>query len=80
MQAEQKMTSSLSDYDAITRTVQTYIAGGRSGKGADMKPAFHPDATILAMSAVCLLGQIQRSSTGMTQWAGDRSSVSDHEH
>ncbi len=36
----------LSEYDAITRTVQTYIDGGKSGRGDDMKPAFHPDATI----------------------------------
>lgn len=48
MQAEQKMTSStgLSDYDAIAKTVQMYIDGGKSGKGADMKAAFHPQATI----------------------------------
>ncbi len=31
MQAEKKMTSSLSDYDAITRTVQIYIDGGNPG-------------------------------------------------
>ena len=50
MQAAEKIMSnastSLSEYDAITRTVQTYINGGKSGRGADMKPAFHPDATI----------------------------------
>ena len=48
MQAEQKMTSptGLSDYDAITKTVQIYIDGGKSGKGADMKAAFQPQATI----------------------------------
>ncbi|MBM3814447.1 MAG: nuclear transport factor 2 family protein [Acidimicrobiia bacterium] len=38
--------SSVQEYDAIVRTVQHYIDGGRSGKGADMKPAFHPGATI----------------------------------
>ena len=32
--------------DAIANTVQYYIAGAKSGKGADMKPAFHEDATI----------------------------------
>jgi hypothetical protein len=36
----------ISDYDAITQTVQHYIDGARSGKGTDMKPAFHDDATI----------------------------------
>ena len=50
MQAAEKIISnastSFSEYDAITRTVETYINGGRSGRGADMKPAFHPDATI----------------------------------
>ena len=36
----------LSEYDVIARTVQIYIDGGKSGRGADMKPAFHQDATI----------------------------------
>lgn len=31
---------------AITKTLQTYIDGGVSGKGDDMKPAFHEGATI----------------------------------
>jgi hypothetical protein len=35
-----------SDYDAIAETVQRYVDGGRSGRAADMKPAFHPGATI----------------------------------
>lgn len=35
-----------SDREAITRTIQTYIDGGISGKGDDMKPAFHENATI----------------------------------
>jgi hypothetical protein len=49
MQKEAKITNAptgLSEYDAITKTVQTYIDGGKSGRGDDMKPAFHPDATI----------------------------------
>lgn len=50
MQAAEKIVekapSSLSDYDAIAKTVQTYINGGKSGRGEDMKPAFHADATI----------------------------------
>lgn len=36
----------LSEHEAITRTIQHYVEGGKSGRGADMKPAFHPDATI----------------------------------
>lgn len=34
------------DQELITQTVQYYIDGAKSGKGADMKPAFHSDATI----------------------------------
>ncbi len=39
-------TTTLSDYEAIAKVVQHYIDGARSGKGDDMKPAFHKDATI----------------------------------
>jgi hypothetical protein len=50
MQVAEEITSnastSLSEYDAITETVQNYINGGKSGRTADMKRAFHPDATI----------------------------------
>src|SRR6516225_9064275 len=35
-----------SEADAIAKTVQIYVDGGRSGRGDDMKAAFHPDATI----------------------------------
>jgi hypothetical protein len=45
MQAEKKLTST-NERDAIARTIQTYVDGGRSGKGDDMKPAFHEGATI----------------------------------
>jgi len=34
------------DRALITRTIQYYVDGAKSGKGADMKPAFHSDATI----------------------------------
>ena len=49
MQAAEKIAekaASLSDYDAIAKTVQTYIDAGKSGRGADMKSAFHEGATI----------------------------------
>lgn len=36
----------VSESDAIAKTVQHYIDGAKSGRGADMKPAFHQDATI----------------------------------
>ncbi len=38
--------TNLSEYDAITKVVQHYIDGANSGRGDDMKPAFHEDATI----------------------------------
>ncbi len=34
------------DTRMIESTIQHYINGARSGKGDDMKPAFHDDATI----------------------------------
>ena len=34
------------DREQISKTVQHYIDGAISGKGDDMKPAFHEDATI----------------------------------
>ena len=34
------------EYDAIAETVRRYVEGGRSGRGADMRAAFHPGATI----------------------------------
>ena len=41
-----KATKEVNDYEAITNTIQHYIDGARSGKGDEMKPAFHKDATI----------------------------------
>jgi hypothetical protein len=40
------VTTNVDEYDAIAKTVQHYIDGGRSGRGDDMRPAFHKDATI----------------------------------
>ncbi|HYD32984.1 MAG TPA: nuclear transport factor 2 family protein [Methylophilaceae bacterium] len=36
----------MSEYEAISQTMQHYIEGARSGRGSDMKPAFHDEATI----------------------------------
>ena len=36
----------IDEREAINGTIQHYINGARSGRGDDMKPAFHPDATI----------------------------------
>ena len=38
--------TNVSDYDVIADVVQHYIDGAKSGKGDEMKPAFHKDATI----------------------------------
>ena len=40
------MDNTTNDNEMIEKTVQFYIDGARSGKGDDMKPAFHKDATI----------------------------------
>jgi hypothetical protein len=51
----------VSENDAIAKTVQYYIDGARSGKGDDMKPAFHKDATIFGYAGADLFaGPIQR--------------------
>jgi len=53
--------TNLSDYDAIAKTVQPYINGAKSGRGADMKPAFHKDATIFGYAGTDLFaGPIQK--------------------
>ena len=60
MQAEQKLASnapiSLSEYDAISETVQHYINGGKTGRSDEMKLAFHPDATIFGYAGPELFG------------------------
>jgi hypothetical protein len=44
------------DGEAIARTIQTYIDGGISGRGDDMKPAFHEGATIYGYIGPDLFG------------------------
>ncbi len=34
------------EHDVIAKVVQHYIDGAKSGRGHDMKPAFHKDATV----------------------------------
>jgi putative lumazine-binding protein len=36
----------INEYKAISDTIQHYLDGARSGKGDDMRPAFHEQATI----------------------------------
>ena len=53
--------TNVSEYDAIAKTVQHYIDGAKSGRGADMKPAFHKDATIFGYAGTDLFaGPIQQ--------------------
>ncbi len=40
------VTTDVNDQDLIAKVVQHYIDGARSGKGNDMKPAFHEEATV----------------------------------
>ena len=55
------MSTDLRQHDAIAETVQHYIDGAKSGKGDDMKPAFHKDATIFGYAGADLFaGPIQR--------------------
>ncbi len=50
------MPADVRQHDAIAKTVQHYIDGARSGKGDDMKPAFHNDATIFGYAGADLFG------------------------
>ena len=51
----------ISEYDVIEKTIQHYLDGARSGKGEDMKPAFHKDATIFGYAGPDLFaGPIQQ--------------------
>ena len=55
------ITTNTSDNEMIEKTVQFYLDGAKSGKGDDMKPAFHTDATIFGYAGDELFaGPIQR--------------------
>ena len=57
--------SNVSEYDLITTVVQRYIDGAKSGRGDDMKPAFHRDATVFGyIGADLFAGPIQ----GLFAW------------
>ena len=49
-------TAQVSDRELIEKTIHTYINGGISGKGDDMKPAFHDGATIYGYIGPDLFG------------------------
>lgn len=46
MSGPMKTTSVDREHAAITELLQHYIDGAKSGRGDDMKPAFHKDATV----------------------------------
>ena len=55
------LTTNISERDAIAEAVQHYIDGAKSGRGDDMKPAFHQDATIFGYAGADLFaGPIQQ--------------------
>ncbi len=54
-------TLNVSEYDVIAKVVQYYIDGAKSGKGEDMKPVFHEDATVFGyVGADLFAGPIQK--------------------
>ncbi len=60
--------TNVSEYDAIAKVVQHYIDGAKSGRGDDMKSAFHKDATIFGyVGADLLAGPIQK----LFDWNGE---------
>ncbi len=53
-------STNVGEYDVIVKVVQHYIDGARSGKGDDMRPAFHEDATVFGyVGAELFAGPIQ---------------------
>ena len=55
----------LTEHDAITRTMHSYIAAARAGLGELMRPAFHPEATI---SGYCLGVEYSGSVEHVFRW------------
>lgn len=80
MQKEAKITgsaASLSDYEAITQTVQHYIDGGKTGRTEEMKLAFHPQATIFGYVGPDLFaGPIQ----GLYDWNDGNGPATELQH
>ncbi|MFQ5443036.1 MAG: nuclear transport factor 2 family protein [Nitrospinales bacterium] len=68
----------IGEYNAIAKVIQRYIDGAKSGRGGDMKPAFHKDATIFGyVGADLFAGPIQQlftwndengPATGLQAW------------
>ena len=58
----------LVEHDAISRTIDCYIAGARAGDGDLMRPAFHPSATI---SGYCQGVEYTGSVEHVFQWINE---------
>lgn len=57
--------TNINDYEAITALIQHYVKGAMSGKGSEMKPAFHDEATWFGYVGTDLIsGPIQ----GLFDW------------
>ncbi len=66
--------TNVSEYDVIAKVVQHYIDGAKSGKGDDMIPAFHKDATIFGYAGADLFaGPIQK----LFAWNDDNGAATD---
>ncbi len=66
--------TSLTEHAAIAEAIQPYIDGAKSGKGDDMKPAFHGDATIFGYAGADLFaGPIQN----LFAWNDDNGPATD---
>jgi hypothetical protein len=51
----------MDEYELVANVVQHYVDGARSGRGSEMKPAFHEDATIFGyIGADLFAGPIQQ--------------------
>jgi Putative lumazine-binding len=64
----------ITDEEVIRRTIQQYVDGGISGRGADMQPAFHDQATIFGYIGPDLFaGPIQ----GLFDWNDENGPATD---
>ena len=50
------VTASTNERDAIAKTIQHYVDGGKTGRTEEMKLAFHPSATIYGYLGTELFG------------------------
>ena len=67
------MSTEFNEYEAVIKTVQHYIDGAISGRGDDMKPGFHQDATIFGYVGHDLfVGTIATVRLELDNWTGHR--------